>query len=68
MPRSFGILLSALSLAPLAIKAIPTSYANVFIDPRWIVGKDWSNQTTAAQGAVVSGAHDLALQGPWSVV
>lgn len=50
-------------------RAIPTSYANAFVDPRFLLAKSaWNSNSTAAQGAIISGAGDLALQGPWSVL
>lgn len=48
--------------------AIPTSYANGFVDPRWLLAKNWNANSTAAQGAIISGTDDLALQSPWSVI
>lgn len=64
-------LLSALSIAifvPGRVTAIPTSYANAFVDPNVIINKTyWNPDSAYAQQAIVSGAHDLALQGPWAV-
>lgn len=64
---SFAPLLLVLSLFALRTTAIPTSYANAFVDPRWILAKSaWNVNGTEAQEAITSGAHDYALQGPWS--
>jgi hypothetical protein len=66
-----SLLFSVLSIATFTrsrVAAIPTSYANVFVDPSLIVNKTyWNPNSTYAQQAIVSGAHDLALQGPWAV-
>lgn len=48
--------------------ATPTVYANAFVDPRFILAKsEWNPNSTAAQQAIISGASDYALQGPWAV-
>lgn len=61
-------LLLVLSLFALRAAAIPTSYANAFVDPRWILAKSaWNANATAAEQAITSGASDYALQGPWTV-
>ncbi|KAF9001208.1 chondroitin AC/alginate lyase [Cyathus striatus] len=45
-----------------------TSYANDFLDPAFIVSKEYGNNTLAAQETVVKWADTLAAQGPWSVM
>ena len=70
--RSFpSLLLTALSVVNFAVdgvKAIPTSYPNAFVDPNFVLNKTlWNPGSIYAQQAIVSGARDLALQGPWAV-
>jgi hypothetical protein len=42
------------------------SYANVFVDPNFIVARQFANNTLAAQQTIISWAQELAGQGPWS--
>ncbi|KDR76943.1 hypothetical protein GALMADRAFT_119999 [Galerina marginata CBS 339.88] len=44
-----------------------TAYANDFVDPDYILAKNFSAQTGRAQATVVSWAKELASSGPWSV-
>jgi hypothetical protein len=43
-----------------------TSYANDFVDPDYILAKNFNSSTKAAQNTVVQWADELASQGPWS--
>ncbi|KAH9046601.1 chondroitin AC/alginate lyase [Lactarius hengduanensis] len=42
-------------------------YDNDFIEPSYILGKNWNTTTVVAQEAIVQWADSLAAQGPWSV-
>lgn len=42
------------------------SYANVFVNPDFIVARQFANNTLAARQTIVSWAQELAAQGPWS--
>jgi hypothetical protein len=48
------------------VRAAATSYANVFVDPDFIVARQFPNNTLAAQQTIVSWAQELAAEGPWS--
>lgn len=50
-----------------AAAASYASYANVFVDPDFIVAGQFPNNTLAAQQTIVGWAQQLAAQGPWSV-
>ncbi|RDX42880.1 chondroitin AC/alginate lyase [Lentinus brumalis] len=69
---SFTAVLSAASLLHLHIgpaRAITvTSYANDFVDPKYVLAKDFTNFTIEAQDTIVAWAEELAAQGPWSVM
>ena len=40
-------------------------YDNDFIEPSYILGKDWNGTTVVAQESIVQWADWLAAQGPW---
>ncbi|KAI9507102.1 chondroitin AC/alginate lyase [Russula earlei] len=42
-------------------------YANEFIEPSYILNKNWTNTTIVSQGSIIQWANSLALLGPWSV-
>ena len=42
------------------------SYANVFVNPDYIVARQLPNTTLAAQQTIISWAQELAGEGPWS--
>lgn len=44
------------------------SYANVFVDPDFIVARQFPNSTLAAQQTIIGWAQELAGQGPWTVM
>ncbi|KAH8978621.1 chondroitin AC/alginate lyase [Lactarius akahatsu] len=44
-----------------------SSYANDFIEPSYILGKNWNATTAVAQESIIQWADSLAAQGPWSV-
>jgi hypothetical protein len=51
---------------PLAALNVPfASYDNDFIEPGYILSKDWSATTVIAQESIVQWADWLAIQGPW---
>jgi hypothetical protein len=41
------------------------SYYNDFIEPSYILGKNWSRTTVVAQQSIIQWADWLAAQGPW---
>ncbi|TFK32391.1 alginate lyase-domain-containing protein [Crucibulum laeve] len=45
-----------------------TSYANDFVNPDYVVARDFGNNTRAAQLTIVKWAKVLAQRGPWSVM
>jgi hypothetical protein len=60
------IVLSLLSVPSLAAFNVPfVSYDNDFIEPSYILGKNWNATTTVAQESIVQWADWLAAQGPW---
>ena len=42
-----------------------TSYDNDFIEPSYILGKNWNPTTVVAQESIVQWADWLTAQGPW---
>jgi hypothetical protein len=56
-------LLAVHSLADLNVAS--TSYYNDFIEPSYILGKDWNKTTVVAQQSIIQWADWLAAQGPW---
>jgi predicted 3-demethylubiquinone-9 3-methyltransferase (glyoxalase superfamily) len=42
------------------------SYANVFVDPNYIVARQFPNNTLAAQQTIIDWAQELVSKGPWS--
>ncbi|KAN0114323.1 Alginate lyase domain containing protein [Russula decolorans] len=67
------MLLFAIVLALLAVRSLADlnvayiSYYNDFIEPSYILGKNWSRTTVVAQQSIIQWADWLAAQGPWSV-
>jgi len=62
------LVLSLLAVAP-SIHAISyKDYDNDFLDPSYILAKNFSPSTAAAQQSVIEWADFLAAQGPWSVM
>ena len=60
------IVLSLLAIPTLADLNVPfTSYDNDFIEPSYILGKNWNAKTIVAQESIVQWADWLAAQGPW---
>jgi len=61
-----SIVLSLIVVPSLADLNVPfSSYGNDFIEPSYILGKNWGNTTLVAQGSIVQWADWLAAQGPW---
>jgi hypothetical protein len=65
-------LLRAIVLSLLAVHSLAddlnigfSSYDNDFIEPSYILGKDWNPTTVVAQESIVQWADWLAAQGPW---
>ena len=56
-------LLAVRSLADLNVAY--TSYYNDFIEPSYVLGKNWSSTTVVAQQSIVQWADWLAAKGPW---
>ena len=56
-------LLAVCSLADLNVAFI--SYYNDFIEPSYILGRNWSRTTVVAQQSIIQWADWLAAQGPW---
>ena len=65
-PLLSTLLSSLLLFSGSRVRATPASYANVFVDPNFIVARQFANNTRAAQQTIVSWAQELAAQGPWS--
>ena len=42
------------------------SYGNDFVDPTYLLAKNFSTSTVASQQTVMEWAEELAAQGPWS--
>ncbi|KAI0363966.1 chondroitin AC/alginate lyase [Pilatotrama ljubarskyi] len=63
LTASVGVLLSG----PLPVHSL-TSYANDFVDPAFVLAKNFGNTTTEAQATIVQWAQDLASKGPWTVM
>jgi len=60
-----AIVLSLLAIPSAALNVLFTSYDNDFIEPGYILGKDWNATTVVAQESIVQWADWLAIQGPW---
>jgi len=62
----FGVVSALLAVCSLAdLNVAYTSYYNDFIEPSYILGKNWSRTTVVAQQSVIQWADWLAAQGPW---
>ena len=55
---------SALAVVP-AVYCF-TTYANDFVDPKYVLAKSFSTSTAAAQQSIVEWADMHAAEGPWS--
>lgn len=62
----FSTFVAALALAPAVLGF--TDYANDFVDPTYVLSKDFNTSTAAAQSTIVAWADGLAADGPWSVM
>lgn len=60
-----GALLLVLGALPTAVHSL-TSYANDFVDPDYIVAKQFPANTVVAQRTIVQWADEYATLGPWS--
>ncbi|KAI0634347.1 chondroitin AC/alginate lyase [Trametes polyzona] len=63
LSASLGVLFTQ----PLPVRSL-TSYANDFVDPSLILGRDFSNVTVEAQATIFEWANELAKEGPWTVM
>ena len=61
-----GTLLLVLGALPAAVHSL-TSYANDFVDPDYIAGKNFPTNTVIAQKIIVQWADEYATLGPWSM-
>ncbi|QRW05956.1 chondroitin AC/alginate lyase [Ceratobasidium sp. AG-Ba] len=62
----FTSILGSLAVSPSFVAAL-TSYANEFVDPEFFLAKKWSDDTQYARQAIVTGAQQIATEGPWTV-
>jgi len=62
---AYGALLLVLGALPTVVHSL-TSYANDFVDPDYIVGKQFPANTVIAQKIIVQWADQYAALGPWS--
>ena len=64
-------LLHAIVLSLLAVRSLAddldgfSPYDNDFVEPSYILGKNWNATTVFAQESIVQWADWLAAQGPW---
>jgi hypothetical protein len=62
------LVLSALAFAPAVFAFDYKDYDNDFLDPSYILSKNFNASTAAAQQSIIEWADVLAEQGPWSVM
>ena len=61
-----SIILSLIAVPSLADLNVGfSSYANDFVEPSYVLGKNWNNTTIVAQESIIQWADWLAAQGPW---
>lgn len=66
MARLLSWALRALAIVPTTLAMFNyTDYDNDFLDPSYILSKDFNLSTAAAQQSIVEWADFLAAQGPW---
>jgi hypothetical protein len=63
---SRGILLLILGALPTTVYSL-TSYANDFVDPNYILGRNFPASTAIAQKTILKWADQYAALGPWSM-
>ena len=64
--RLTTLFFAAVALVPAAFAQINyKDYDNDFLDPAYVLGKDFNSSTAAAQQTIVQWADFLAAQGPW---
>jgi len=69
MSRLITLIISVFAVAPsVYANLFYQDYDNDFLDPSYILAKNFSPSTAAAQQSVVVWADFLAAQGPWSVM
>jgi hypothetical protein len=59
------LLLLAFTKSVLSLNAV-ASYSNVWVNPDYIIARNFPPQTGAAQNTILEWATILAAQGPWS--
>lgn len=60
------LFLAAVSFVPAVFGQLGyKDYDNDFLDPAYVLGKDFNSSTAAAQQTIVQWADFLAAQGPW---
>ncbi|KAH8922228.1 chondroitin AC/alginate lyase [Atractiella rhizophila] len=61
--------LSLFALFPLFVKSLNIpNYPNIWIDPVYVLSRNWPNSTRYAQQNIVAYADEVAQKGPWSVI
>jgi len=68
MFRPVTLFFSVLLVAPRVLVNAYKDYDNDFLDPSYILAKNWNASTAASQQSIIQWADFLAAQGPWSVV
>jgi len=61
-----GVLLLVLGALPTTVHSL-ISYANDFVDPDYVVGKQFPANTVIAQKTIIQWANEYAALGPWSM-
>lgn len=59
------LFLSALTFAPAILALDYKDYDNDFLDPSYVLSKNFNASTAAAQQSIIEWADVLAEQGPW---
>lgn len=60
------VILSLLAVRSFAkLNVAYRSYYNDFIEPSYILGRNWSTTTVVAQQSIIQWADWLAAKGPW---
>ena len=65
MLGTIALVLSALTLSPAVFAFDYKDYDNDFLDPSYILSKNFNASTAAAQQSIIEWADVLAEQGPW---
>jgi nitrogen fixation protein FixH len=65
MFRPVTLFFSVLLAAPLVLANAYKDYDNDFLDPSYILAKNFNTSTAASQQSIIQWADFLAAQGPW---